>query len=163
MPRPCDDRLMWEAHQKSKEELIDEGLWDRAKAKAAGFKAGAKQVGKNIGAGAKAVTQLASGEGEKAVQTAQSVAKPGGAKASAQASSLAKSHVAKIQKAVQRFQADMDKLGLTQEKIAEVSPEAGQAIQNILSGLQTINVVIDKGYLAQAPSAAPAATPAPTA
>ena len=52
MGRPCDDRLMWEAHRK-KDEPIEEGILDRLKARGAGLRGGLKGVGQRIAGTAK--------------------------------------------------------------------------------------------------------------
>ena len=186
MPRPTDDRLMWEAFRSDAEQkLIDEGILDRMKARGAGAKAGIKSIGGRLkGAAQTGVGKMASAVGgDAAGQQLQQMgqATTAGAKAQsldAKSLSLVNSHIQKLNAVLKNFTNDLDKLGMDIKTIKTTNPEAAAALTSIQTGVAGVAnafapgkaraTAVDKlsGQVnppAPAPAAAAAPAPAPVA
>ena len=103
---------------------VDEGLFDRIRARAAGLAGGAKQAGKNLGALGRAAKAGISGDADAAKGELEKVASPGAAKNAARVASRMKSAYKQIGKLSSDIFEDMKALGL--EDSAELKRVLGQ-------------------------------------
>jgi len=166
MGRPVDDSKMWdafaedskseqEAYEKSmleaykqgivtKDQLIEEGLWDRMKARGAGAGGSIKSLGTR----AKGLAQSATGKvagalgAKSAAKELQAAGKASQQSASqrgmdARAMQLINSHVAKIERAIFDMQNDINKKGFLDLNKADPNIKAGiEAIQKATTTLK---------------------------
>lgn len=193
MPRLSDDRLMWEAYinrtksiedalleegidyttltQEEFKDLLDEGLWDRLKARGAGLAGSVKGLGSRIGGTVKGAIAGATGDiaGVQAAQAQKQAAKA--APMDAKTLSIVNSHIKKIEGTIANLQNDLTKLGLDPAKMKATNPEAAAALQaltgavnNLKSRLQPTGQVGKAiGSVGAAPAAPAPAAPAPAA
>jgi hypothetical protein len=120
----------------TKDQLIEEGLWDRVKARGAGFKSGAGQIAKNVGSVAKAGGQAVMGRGADAAQTIQNVREPSPQGMDAKSLSLVNSHIKKLQNGVAALTNDLKKLGMDPAgEMVTSNPEAATAITALQQAL----------------------------
>lgn len=173
MPKPVDDRLMWEEFVKDsneKQQILEEGLWDRVKARGAGAIGSIKGLGKRVSGAVKSGAGAWTGNQAKMQAGAQTAAAGAAMGLDAKTLSLANNHMKKIKAAIADFQNDMTKLGLDTKTMQQKSPAASAAIQalngalnNLISRLQPAGQVGKVvGQVGQpAATAAPAAPAAP--
>lgn len=199
MPRTIDDKLMWDAYdrknkftnnaieaaikayingEKSEQELIEEGIWDRLKAR--GAKAGLKSIPSRLkGAAQTAIGKAGGAVGGEAAKQIQQIGRQTTAAAKAQkldakSLSLVNSHLRNLNKVLQNFENDLTKLGMDPETIKKTNPEAAAALTSIKTALASITNAFEPGKSrasavsklqqklkpsAPAPSAAPANLP----
>jgi hypothetical protein len=149
-----DAARAFEAGEVTKDQLIEEGIWDRLRARGAGAVGAAKDIGKRVKGAAAGFTGKAQPEQKFT----------GGM--DAKTASIANTHIQKITKAIADFQNDMTKLGLDPDTMRQTSPEAGTAIDTLNRALNSLKTNFEKGVVSQKvgavqkPAAAPAA-PAP--
>lgn len=143
MPKPVDDRLMWEAHKKNQQEIIDEGIWDRMKARGAGLKGGIKGAGQQIAGTVKGAVAGAQGN-TAGVDAATAQREAGqGQGMDAKTLSLVNSHLNKISKTLTDFENDLTKLGMDPQTIQTTNPEAGAALTSLRTALTTLTNSFD--------------------
>jgi len=153
MPRPIDDSKMWTKHVESakfdqklhedaliqgyksgtvtKQQLIEEGIWDRMKARGAGAMGAAKDLGKRVSGAAHGVAAGFTGkEGPAPQKFTQGL--------DAKALSIANSHMKKIEAAIAGFSNDMAKLGLDPKSMAATNPEAASALTALSGALNNL-------------------------
>tara|TARA_R110000824_G_scaffold393021_1_gene591764 strand:+ start:2065 stop:2574 length:510 start_codon:yes stop_codon:yes gene_type:complete len=135
---------------KTYKETFDEGIWDRAKAKASGAVAGAKgwagQTGRNV---------MGKDPGD-----ARQVA--GDAKLQAQADSLSKGGAAKLQKLVVDVEKDLVDLSGAKDinEFTQANPKVKELLDNIDANIDVLNAGRVQLPAAAEPEAEPAADPA---
>jgi uncharacterized protein YjbJ (UPF0337 family) len=124
--RDLDDKILEEKYNK-----LEEGLWDRMKARGAGAIGSAKGLGNRFTGAAKAGAGTFTGNKDlqAAGQQQAQVGKSYGI--DAKAGSLMKSHIAKIQKAVADFQNDVSKLGLENS-----NPNMSKSVSDSIANMQ---------------------------
>ena len=132
---------------------LDEDLWDRIKAQAAGALGGAQQVGRNIGAAA-----LGTGPGAQA----------GAARKIKMALSKTKSAIPKLQTFHDDFIGDMqsffgDNMEQAPQAIKPYLQHITQGTTNLVNNVRAVNIALGKGGqlagVPQAPAGAPADSP----
>lgn len=151
MPKPVDDKKMWELFVESaqeqqkreedaileayeagkitKEQLVEEGLWDRLKARGAGAVGSAKGLGQRVGGMAKGAMAGMRGDTE-GVQAAQAQQQSGASMGlNARAISLVQSYSNKITKLVSSLRNDLNKLGLDDSSLKQSNPEVYETIR----------------------------------
>jgi len=160
MPRLVDDSKMWdkfvktastkdEAYKKSvieaykqgritKEELIQEGLWDRVKARGAGALGSFKDVGKRIKGAAQGVKAGFTGQQGPAPQQFTSGL-------DAKAMSIINSHVNKIERELIDTTRDLEKLGLTDSELQKKSPDVASAVNTLKSTVNNLKSRLQPG------------------
>jgi len=151
-----DDKLMWEAYQHKKikaSSIVDEGIWDRLKARGAGVKGTVKGAGQRIAGATKGAVAGVKGDisGVQSAQAQQLAGKAVGL--NAKTLSLANSHIQKISKDILDFQNDMTKLGLDPDTIQQTYPAAGTALITLDRALKTLQANFQKGLVQQKVSA----------
>ena len=199
MPVTIDDKKMWEdfktsrlkeadaqldaaakrykAGEVTKDQLIQEGIWDRMKARGAGLKAGVQSAPQRL----KGAAQSALGKAAGAVgggDTAQALQQQGQDTASAaknaafdpKALSIINSYIGKLQKTVTSFNNDLKQLGIDPKgELLQTNPDAAKAINGLASAInELVGNIQSSGTRGQAYGAlqqnvAPAPAPAPVA
>ena len=142
MPRTTDDKLLTEAYEK-----MNEGLWDRLKARGAGLKGGIKGAGQRIAGTAKGAMAGATGN-IAGVQAASAQRAAGqGMGLDAKSLSLVNSHLGKLNKVLSDFENDLSKLGMDPETIKTSNPEAAQALTSIKTALSQVTNAFKPGQV----------------
>lgn len=135
-----DTKLLAEAY-----EQMDEGFLDRVKANVSAGKSGLKGLGQRIAGTAKGA--LAGAKGDTAgVQAAQQQVQQGKAMGmNPKVVSIANTHIAKIEKAINDLNNDLSKMGMDPNKMREYSPEAAAAIQALQGAANNLKSRLQSG------------------
>lgn len=102
-----------EEQTSEEEDVVEEGMWDRIKARGAGIKGAAGSWAKGVG---------------QAIKGQQSTEDPQAKYKQAKIDSIVKSHIAKIDHALSKFATDLVYLGLADDETAEKIAERASSI-----------------------------------
>jgi len=156
MPRPVDDKKMWDAYARPKT-VIEEGIWDRMKARGAG----AKSLG--VGGMAKKYAQKGASKALGAMGATNAAQELSGKAATAgldaKTLSLITSYITKIEKTINSLNNDMSKLGLDANKMMATNPDVAKALKALTGQVNNLKTRLSQGgQVGKAVSAAQTAT-----